>query len=144
MSTAAAAPSTSVLTDEQVDQYRREGYVILPRAIPEDLLALLRGGCAAAMAATDAEMDAQGTDVLGLNRRGNRYFSGQPSLKDPGLFRFIFSPLMEDVCRRLLGESAHVFYEQYVVKGPETGMSFSWHQDSGYVSADTPHLPYLT
>jgi ectoine hydroxylase-related dioxygenase (phytanoyl-CoA dioxygenase family) len=51
---------------------------------------------------------------------------------------------MAEVCRALLGPEVWVFWEQYVVKGAENGMSFSWHQDSGYVSADTPHRPYLT
>lgn len=144
MDTATAPFPTAVLAPGQVAQYQREGFVILPRVIPDDLLELLRSGCKASMDATDAEMDAKGVDALGINRRGNRYFSCQPSHSDRRLYDFIFSPLMEGVCRQLLGDTAHVFWEQYVVKGAETGMSFSWHQDSGYVGADTPHRPYLT
>ncbi|MEK7413558.1 MAG: phytanoyl-CoA dioxygenase family protein [Planctomycetota bacterium] len=144
MITTATPPSTDVLTAEQVGQYQREGCVLLPQIIPNEHLQLLRSSCQASMDATDAEMDAKGTDVLGISRRGNRYFSTNPSHTDQRLNDFIFSPLMESVCRQLLGNTVHVFWEQYVVKGPETGMSFSWHQDSGYVSADTPHKPYLT
>ena len=40
---------------------------------------------------------------------------------------------MADVCRATLGDTAYLFWEQYVVKGAEAGMKFSWHQDSGYV-----------
>lgn len=136
--------TTPAITDEHLEHYREHGFVVLPSVIPEDLLELLRAKCQAAMDRTDAEMDRLGTDVVGLNRRGNRYFSGQPSLDDPELYDFIYSPLMEGVVRKLVGQTVHVFWEQYVVKGKENGMRFSWHQDSGYVSADTPHEPYLT
>jgi ectoine hydroxylase-related dioxygenase (phytanoyl-CoA dioxygenase family) len=50
---------------------------------------------------------------------------------------------MADVCRATLGDTAYLFWEQYVVKGAEAGMKFSWHQDSGYVGYPD-HKPYLT
>ncbi len=50
---------------------------------------------------------------------------------------------MADVCRAILGDTAYLFWEQYVVKGAEAGMKFSWHQDSGYVGYPD-HKPYLT
>jgi len=46
-----------------------------------------------------------------------------------------------------LGDTAYFFYDQYVIKGPEHGMPFGWHQDSGYVIGNggpADHLPYLT
>jgi hypothetical protein len=141
---AAGAPAPRVLTKAQIAAYHEHGAVLFDGGVSADLLALLRGGCQQAMDETDAQMDAEGTDVLGISRRGNRYFSAQPSLTQPKLFDFIFSPLMEGICRDLMGDNVHVFWEQYVVKGPESGMHFSWHQDSGYVGADTPHKPYLT
>ena len=39
-----------------------------------------------------------------------------------------------------------LFNEQWVVKGPDRGIRFSWHQDSGYVKFRDPattHRPYL-
>jgi ectoine hydroxylase-related dioxygenase (phytanoyl-CoA dioxygenase family) len=142
MSTATAPAPT--ITTEHVEHYREHGYVIIPKVISAEHLDLLRRHCQAAMQRTDAEMDKQGTDVLGINRRGNRYFSCQPSYADPDIYDFVYSQVMEQAVRALIGETVHVFWEQYVVKGRESGMKFSWHQDSGYVSADTPHEPYLT
>ena len=55
---------------------------------------------------------------------------------------FIFGPLMESVVRELLGDTAYLAYEQFVVKAAEKGGTFAWHQDSAYVP--TPHDPYLT
>jgi ectoine hydroxylase-related dioxygenase (phytanoyl-CoA dioxygenase family) len=49
---------------------------------------------------------------------------------------------MAEVCRATLGDNAFLFWEQFVVKGPERGMKFGWHQDSGYLNF--PHRPYIT
>jgi ectoine hydroxylase-related dioxygenase (phytanoyl-CoA dioxygenase family) len=49
---------------------------------------------------------------------------------------------MAQIARIALGRTVFLFNEQYVVKGAERGMKFSWHQDSGYVGY--AHAPYLT
>jgi ectoine hydroxylase-related dioxygenase (phytanoyl-CoA dioxygenase family) len=54
---------------------------------------------------------------------------------------------MAEVCRATLGDNAYFFFDQYVVKGPEGGLPFGWHQDSGYVVGNggpVDHAPYLT
>jgi hypothetical protein len=54
---------------------------------------------------------------------------------------------MEELCRKLLGPDAYLFYDQFVVKGAESGLKLSWHQDSGYVNAvdsDRAHRAYIT
>ena len=82
-----------------------------------------------------------------LSRRGSRYFVNDMYRYSPRLWQFLFSDLMADVCRATLGDSAVLFHEQWVVKGAEQGMNFSWHQDSGYVKSydpDTSHQPYVT
>lgn len=134
----------SPLTDQQVRSYREHGWTLAPSILPAEHLALLRGNAQIAIDKVDAEMDQAGTDVIGINHRGKRYFSTNTSQQQPALCDFIFSPLMAGLCRQLLGGEVRVFWEQYVIKGAETGMSFAWHQDSGYVSADSAHQPYLT
>lgn len=146
-SSALTDPATAIaqaVTAEHAAHYREHGYVVIPDLLSPDLLDILRRNCQAAMDRSDAEMDRLGTDVLGITRRGDRYFSCQPSLTDGELYEVIYSAVMEQAVRALMGDTVHVFWEQYVVKGREKGMKFSWHQDSGYVSADTPHQPYLT
>ena len=135
--------STIEISQKQKDLYRSEGYMILERAIPESFLELLRGQCQQAIDRMDADMDAEGTDTIGINHRGSRYFVSNCFREQPALRAFLFSELMADVCRATLGDDAYLFWEQYVVKGAETGMKFSWHQDSGYVNYPN-HKPYLT
>ena len=120
------------ISDEQKKQYRDEGYFILERVLPDAHLELLREECDRAVQEIDADMERQGVEVSGINRRGNRYFIAQPSLQRPVLRQVLFSDLMEKICRAALGETALVGWEQFVVKGAEAGMKFSWHQDAGY------------
>jgi hypothetical protein len=90
---------------------------------------MLREVCGDLIRTYDAEMDAASVTQQGLNMKGSRYFI---SLRHQGtrLSEFIYSDLMEQVCRATLGDSAYLFCEHYVVKGPEKGAKFSWHQDS--------------
>ena len=63
------------------------------------------------------------------------------------MWQFIFSDLMAQVVEATVGSDAYLFHEQWVVKGAEQGMKFSWHQDSGYVKwydPTTSHRPYVT
>jgi ectoine hydroxylase-related dioxygenase (phytanoyl-CoA dioxygenase family) len=127
--------------------FAKQGYAVFERAIPTDLLEMLRGQCDAFVAREDARMDAARVDTIGISHRGKRYFANECQREQPELRRFLFSPLMADVCRATIGDTAYFFFDQYVVKGPESGLPFSWHQDSGYVVAyggPPDHAPYLT
>ena len=89
----------------------------------------------------DAEMDRQGVTTLGINHKGSRYFVPFGAEKSAPLHDFVFSPLMAEICRATIGEDAFLFLDQYVVKAAERGMTFSWHQDEGYIPYDNP--PYV-
>lgn len=130
------------ITEQQKVQYREEGYFILERVIPREDLAMLREECTRFIEAMDAEMERQGTDVLGITHKGNRYFIGGRHRESERLRRFLFRDYMAEICRATLGDNAYLFVEQYVVKAAEKGMKFGWHQDSGYVGHD--HKPYLS
>jgi hypothetical protein len=133
--------------EPQREQFAREGYAVFERALDGELLVLLREQCAAFVAREDARMDAAGVDTLGISHRGKRYFANECQREDPALRRVLFSDVMADVCRATLGDNAYFFFDQYVVKGPEGGLPFGWHQDSGYVVGNggpVDHAPYLT
>ena len=131
------------ITDEQKTQFAADGYFVLESVIPDRFLELLRGECQTFIDQMNAEMDRRGTDVIRLNHRNKRYFVANCFKKQPKLRAFLFSELMADICRATLGDTAYLFWEQYVVKGAGEGMKFSWHQDSGYVGYPN-HKPYLT
>ena len=131
------------ISDEQKEQYRKEGYMILERVIPDDHLRLLQDECAGQIQRMHQRMDDEGADVIGINHRNKRYFVSNCYKERPILRDFLFSDVMAEICKATLGSDAYLFHEQYVVKGKQEGMKFSWHQDSGYVGYPE-HKPYLT
>ena len=131
------------ITPAQIEQYREEGYFVIPAAIGADDLALLREECAHGIAEQNRELDREGVDVSGIVHRGKRYFIRQPSLQRANLRSFFLGRQLAEVARATVGDTAFAFYEQFVVKGADKGMSFGWHQDGGYI-ASFMHRPYVT
>jgi len=134
-------PALQIPSDLQ-QQYQNEGYFVLKGIVPEDHLEGMRNECQRFIEEKDAEMDAQGVTVLGINHKGSRYFLSNVSRQSETLRRFLFCEVMAEICKATLGENAYLFLDQYVVKAAEKGMAFSWHQDSGYIPYE--HTPYLT
>jgi ectoine hydroxylase-related dioxygenase (phytanoyl-CoA dioxygenase family) len=131
----------------QARDFAEQGYAVFPGVLAGEALALLRQECDAFVAREDARMDAAGVDTIGISHRGKRYFANECQRVVPALRKILFGAAMAEVCRATLGETAYFFFDQYVVKGPEGGMPFSWHQDSGYVVGNggpVDHAPYLT
>lgn len=136
-----------VLPEDRRRQFEEDGYFILEDAIDPGTLAMLRDECGYFVAREDARMDALGTDVVGITHRNKRYHASFCIRDREVLGQFVFGPVMEGICRALLGPDAFLFYDQFVVKGADTGMELGWHQDSGYVNAvdgDLSHRPYIT
>ncbi len=134
--------TTHVITEAHRQQYREEGYFIVENAIPGDHLQILRDSCDHLIAVMHREMDRLGTDHIHISHRNKRYHIAKQYEQAPGLSEYIFSELMAEVCRATIGETAFLFYDQYVVKAAEQGIKFSWHQDSGYLGFS--HRPYVT
>src|SRR5687768_5790774 len=129
------------LTPTHARSFVEEGFFVLEDAVPPGDLEVLRRECDRLVDDRDQEMDRLGVDVLDLDHRGRRYFLHAYDTS-PGVRRFLHSDLMARVARTALGDTVHLFNEQYVVKAAERGMQFSWHQDSGFIPY--AHAPYLT
>ncbi len=128
-------------------QFAEQGYAVFEGLLAGEALATLRDACGRFVAREDARMDAAGVDSLGITHRGRRYFANECQRETPALRAILLGAAMAEVCRATLGDDAYFFFDQFVVKGPETGLPFGWHQDSGYMVGNggpTDHLPYLT
>ena len=128
-----------MISEAHLRQYHDEGYFILERAVPADELARLRERC---MAFVEREQRAAAERGMTKHQQAGKYFVTFPASQDPIVANFVFGEMMSDVARATAGDDAVLFYDQFVVKGPEQGASFAWHQDSGYVAF--PHRPYVT
>ena len=122
-------------------RFASDGFFILDGVIPASDLEMLREDCSRLVVEREQEMDRLGVDSLDLDHRGRRYFLHAFG-RSRRVERFLFSDLMTEIARTALGDTVYLFNEQYVVKAPERGMRFSWHQDSGFVGY--AHRPYLT
>ena len=129
-------PTTDLVTREHLEQFRDEGYFVLDSVLTDEQLELLRGAAQYSIDKLDAAMDAAGTDSLGINQRGKRYFSSMIYQDRPELRQFLFSDTMAEICRATLGDEAYLFWEQYVIKAGDPNTAFAWHQDSCYVHED--------
>jgi len=129
---------TSLVTEQQKQQFKDEGYFVIESCVPPEHLEILRENCQFFIDEVNAEMDAKGVDRISINARGKRYFRSLCYQKKPIMGRFIFSDLMADICRATIGDNVFLFHDQYVVKGPDKDSAFSWHQDSGYVHHECP------
>src|SRR5690606_35884539 len=105
------------ITDEQKRQYREDGFFVLERVVPEEDLEMLRNLCDRLVRDQEGEMDRLGVDQINLSKRNKRYFVFLAYKDHPELGRFIFSDLMEEICRATIGDDAMLFWEQFVVKG---------------------------
>lgn len=128
---------TSVVTEEQRRQYREDGYFLLLGVLSDRDVERLRGGAAYAIAKADAAMDARGTDRLGVNARGRRYFANNVARVRPELRSFLLGELVGDICRATRRNTVYLFNDQYLIKCADRDTAFAWHQDSGSFTSET-------
>ncbi len=134
--------ASGFVTADHLRQFREEGFFILKNVIPAAQLAALKDECNRLIGERDAVMAAQGIEVDGITHKGRRYFLGVNQNNSAVCRAWLFGDLMTEVTRATLGPDVQLFLDQFVVKGPEVGMRFGWHQDGGYVGY--PHKPYLS
>jgi ectoine hydroxylase-related dioxygenase (phytanoyl-CoA dioxygenase family) len=133
--------SATLVSSDHRRRFREEGFFVVEDALSAEDLETLRAECGRLVAAREHEMERLGVEKIDLDHRGSRYFLHAYG-KSPAVERFLRSELMVNVARAALGDTVYLFNEQYVVKAAETGMTFSWHQDSGFI--EYPHRAYLT
>ncbi|GGZ34350.1 hypothetical protein GCM10007049_29660 [Echinicola pacifica] len=132
----------TILSTEQLKQFQEEGFCIVKNVIPVALLERLKDECQRFMKEKDDEMDRKGVEVDEINHKGKRYFIALRYKDSQTMQELIFGKELEEITRKILGEEVYLFLEQFVVKAADKGMTFSWHQDSGYL--DFEHKPYLS
>jgi len=132
----------AMITEEQINQFQEEGFCIVKNVIPQELLERLKDECQRFIKEKDDEMDRKGVEVDEINHKGKRYFIALRYKDSKTMQDLIFGKELEAITKKILGDQVYLFLEQFVVKAADKGMTFSWHQDSGYL--DFKHKPYLS
>ena len=119
--------------------FNRQGYAVDGATLTTAELSLMRDVCETLLA-EPAEDGGDGKHTIGLGQR--RRFLSHRHEDFPALEACLLNGTPARLAADLLGGSAYLFNEQFVVKGPRKGASFAWHQDGAYVGFD--HKPYVT
>lgn len=121
-----SSQSTSPLTDEQVDRFSQDGFLIvrgLFDAVETDiLLKTAKADAALKKHAYDLNDGEGGTAQLVLwNRAGDDVYGTVARL-----------PRVVDAMEALLGDEVYHYHSKMSIKEPLTGGAWAWHQDYGY------------
>ena len=126
------------LTEDEVRQYKREGYVLVRSMLSEKEVALLRRAAKEDKALDDhgyGRADGEGGVVkLALwNHPGEGIY---------GMIARCRS--IVDSCERLLGGEVYHYHSKMIMKEPRVGGAWTWHQDYGYWYQNGVLFPWLT
>ncbi len=131
-----------LVTAHHAGQYREEGYFILENALPSETLRRIQGEAMRFKDIFDQRMRQAGVEVWDINHLDKRYFISLYHNQSEILKEYLFGGLAAEICRATVGPEVFLFQEQFVIKGAEVGMTFSWHQDGGWFAPDCP--PYVS
>jgi ectoine hydroxylase-related dioxygenase (phytanoyl-CoA dioxygenase family) len=131
-----------MITAAQIDQYRKEGYFIVENALSPGMLKDIQDEAMRFKSIFDDKMREAGVEVWDINHLNKRYFISLYHNHSTLLQEYLFSEQMAEICRATVGPEVFLFQEQFVIKGAEVGMTFSWHQDGGWFTPDCP--PYVS
>ena len=114
------------LSREQVEQFERDEYLMLQDYFPaEDMARLLH------IARTDRELASIANDRLDLEGRVSR-LSLRYNLPDDAYGAYARSGAIVDPMEQLLGGEVYHYHHKMMMKEPQTGGAWEWHQDYGY------------
>jgi len=128
------------LTDEQIAEYQRDGFIKLENVLTDKTLQAFRDAVATTVEAeknTDALGIKKGTDVVPNGVYGQIFIQRvNVWQRHPKVKEFIFGSRLANLAARLSGEPVRIWHDQALFKEPLTGSKTPWHQDAPY----WPHM----
>ena len=128
------------LSQEQIDAFRQQGFLVWENFLSAEEHQMLLSVCDHLL--NEPVDDDLGGKAHNIGRGKDRRFLRHRHGDFADLSAFLLGPRMAKSIGPLVDNEPFLFNEQFVVKGPKTGASFAWHQDSGYVGFE--HRPYLS
>lgn len=107
------------LTDEEVERYFREGYLLRRRLVEEETIAAVR-----AVAETTRTIEGGGWTP--------RIFDYENPENDADLHRLLWHPAVRAAAGALLGTTPFIYYGMLAVVPARGGTGLPWHQDNMY------------
>ena len=129
------------LTETQRLALENDGFVVLERVFPPDVLTAVTERIESYQKRHEAAIAASG-GTQGISRASEITFTSHLAENDPEILAFCRRPELVELGVALLGPDVDLYWNQAVFKMPEGEKQFPWHQDDGYTPV-TPS-PYLT
>lgn len=126
------------LSQEQINFYRREGYLVLPAITTADEIARLRVIYDRLFAERAGRADGNQFDLAGADEEDKEATLPQilaPSRYAPELNDFLFKLSAKAIAMQLLGGECTTG-EHAILKPPRYGAATPWHQDEAYWNPD--------
>jgi phytanoyl-CoA hydroxylase len=112
------------LSDEQLEQYQRDGFVNAGRVFTPTTIASIENEYDRLV-----NCDAQ---VLGNTRDGVFPYRAMLNFRSTPLAECVVEPELLELAAQLLGSDIRFWWDQGINKAPGAGSAIAWHQDNGY------------
>jgi len=129
-----------IVTDEQRQQFREQGYFLLPNAFAAAEIDALTERLDRFAEAHEAQLLARGAE--GISRPSEISFTSHLAEHDPQIMAFATQEAFISLATTLISPDVSLYWDQSVYKKPETHRDFPWHQDNGYTQIEPQE--YLT
>ena len=114
------------LTEDQLTQFQRDGFLVLPDLFEVEEIDLLRK-----IARADRELTAE-ADERRDGEGGAVKITVRNELAEDIYAAFVRCPRVVGTMEQLLGDEVYHYHHKMVLKEPLVGGAWAWHQDYGY------------
>jgi len=127
----------SRLTTEQIEQFARDGYLLIRDLFDAEEMDLLLN-----VATGDQQLEQQAQTRLDLSSgRTKLWITG--SLGEDIYSAFVRCPRIVDPVEQVLGGEVYHYHHKMMLKEPFVGGAWEWHQDYGYWYSNDCLFPYM-
>jgi len=130
-----------MLTESQTQEFRDQGYVIVPQFAEASAIDRLRDAIEPYVVQNETEMK-QRQQRDGMSRANEISFTVHLAERNPIIMDFVTRADMLAVATELISPDLCLYWDQAVYKQPEARRDFPWHQDNGYGGVEPEE--YLT
>ena len=115
----------NLLTQEQIEEFKSQGFVVLRGLIPGDLIDELRIGYDEAVG---GQYDVPGWKII----PDQILQLGNPFKNIPSWYNHPYMARIVSAAKQLMGTDVEYRYDQLIYKPPHNPVELLWHQDAGY------------
>lgn len=131
-----------LITQEQADQYNRDGFLVIQDAFDAETIRLLTEEIDPVEKEFEDMLKNSFDGKLFIARASEITFTTHLVTRSERAREFTQLPFFRDLCFDLLGEDVRLYWDQAVYKKPGNPEIFPWHQDNGYTYVEPQQ--YLT